>query len=72
MADGKIVTFLKQLFCDHVCIVEKEEFLRNRTMLHRHIATGIVIRKETFNDYIIWKRCVKCDKQIIIEESRLV
>jgi len=58
---------LKQLFCKHIWRDEKEEFLRTekeQTWSYLLVAYFYSVKKY----YAVTKKCVKCDKTVVIEE----
>jgi hypothetical protein len=58
--------FLKQFFCIHLYRREKEEFLE--VSREGEFEFGY----DTYHNYAIYKKCVKCEKQKIVREKRLV
>lgn len=56
--------FIKQLLCDHIWKTVKSEYLRTTGIIL--LSTWIIGREE---HYANTKRCLKCDKEIMVEES---
>lgn len=56
--------FFKQLFCNHIWKTINSEYLRTTGAIL--LSNWVIAREE---HYANTKRCLKCDKEIMFEES---
>jgi len=56
--------FIKQLFCNHIWKTTNSEYLRTTGLVL--LSTLIISREEHYTNT---KRCLKCYKEIMVEES---
>ena len=60
---------IKQLFCKHIWALEKEEFSYSLVYKHLYMMTSNGVKHKKENVYILYFKCVKCDRKKIQEQA---
>ena len=64
-------SFWARYFCSHIDKVEREEFLRTRNFIVMDKSDLCHPFKKVYDYYAIYKTCIKCGREIVVEERRL-